>query len=186
MKAILAFPLIIISAVSLSGCSKSRSDQAGQSTGIQTQPGSLRDTRIDTQPLSDPSNGTGASSQAASQSNANTNSQNVMELKIETTQPGTGDRIVKNGDTVSVQYTGKLTDGTKFDSSYDHGGQPFSFAVGAGQVIKGWDEGLIGAKVGEKRTLTIPSSLGYGDAGIPGVIPGGATLIFEVEVVSIS
>jgi len=133
-----------------------------------------------------------ASAQSAAQSApaqptdiSNPNNNNPMELKIETTQPGTGDQSVKAGDTVSVQYTGKLTDGTKFDSSYDHGGQPFSFKVGAGQVIKGWDQGLLGAKVGEKRTLTIPPDLGYGAAGAGGVIPPNATLIFDVEVVSI-
>lgn len=108
-----------------------------------------------------------------------------MELKIETTKQGTGESVVKEGDTISVQYTGKLTDGTKFDSSLDHGGQPFSFKVGAGEVIKGWDQGFLGAKVGEKRTLTIPPSLGYGATGAGGVIPPNATLIFDVEVVSI-
>jgi FKBP-type peptidyl-prolyl cis-trans isomerase len=114
-----------------------------------------------------------------------TNENKPMQLEIKTTQEGTGDRVVKAGDTVSVQYTGKLEDGTKFDSSYDHGGQPFSFTVGAGQVIKGWDEGLLGAKVGEKRTLTIPSDLGYGANGAGAAIPPNATLIFDVEVVSI-
>lgn len=108
-----------------------------------------------------------------------------MELKIETTQPGTGEQAVKTGDTVSVQYTGKLTDGTKFDSTVDHGGQLFSFKVGAGQVIQGWDQGLLGAKAGEKRTLTIPPDLGYGAAGAGAVIPPNATLIFDIEVVSI-
>jgi len=123
---------------------------------------------------------------AKSQINNNqTNENKPMQLEIKTTQEGTGDRVVKAGDTVSVQYTGKLTDGTKFDSSYDHGGQPFSFTVGAGQVIKGWDEGLLGAKVGEKRTLTIPSDLGYGATGAGAAIPPNATLIFDVEVVSI-
>jgi FKBP-type peptidyl-prolyl cis-trans isomerase len=114
-----------------------------------------------------------------------TNENKPMQLEIKTTQEGTGDRVVKAGDTVSVQYTGKLEDGTKFDSSYDHGGQPFSFTVGAGQVIKGWDEGLLGAKVGEKRTLTIPSDLGYGATGAGAAIPPNATLIFDVEIVSI-
>jgi peptidylprolyl isomerase len=112
------------------------------------------------------------------------NNNNPMQLEIKTTQAGTGDHVVKVGDTISVQYTGKLTDGTKFDSSYDHGGQPFTFTVGAGQVIKGWDQGFIGAKVGEKRTLTIPSDLGYGPTGT-GPIPPNATLIFDVELVSI-
>ncbi len=108
-----------------------------------------------------------------------------MELKIETTEQGNGDQNVEEGDTISVHYTGKLTDGTKFDSSLDHGGQPFSFEVGAGQVIRGWDQGLLGAKVGEKRTLTIPPDLGYGSTGVGGVIPPDATLIFDVELVSI-
>ena len=115
----------------------------------------------------------------------NPNSNNPMELKIETIEAGTGERVVKAGDSVSVQYTGKLTDGTKFDSTADHGGQPFSFKVGAGQVIQGWDQGLLGAKVGEKRTLTIPPNLGYGESGAAGVIPPNATLIFDIEVVSI-
>ena len=108
-----------------------------------------------------------------------------MELKIETIEAGAGEQVVKEGDTVSVQYTGKLTDGTKFDSTADHGGQPFSFKVGAGQVIQGWDQGLLGAKAGEKRTLTIPPELGYGENGAAGVIPPNATLIFDIEVVSI-
>lgn len=106
------------------------------------------------------------------------------ELKIETTQEGTGDRVVKSGDTITVHYTGRLTDGTKFDSSVDRG-TPFTFTIGAGQVIKGWDEGLLGMKVGEKRTLTIPADKGYGATGAGGVIPPNATLIFETELVSI-
>ena len=105
------------------------------------------------------------------------------ELKIETVKAGTGERAVKAGDTVAVHYTGKLTDGKKFDSSLDRG-TPFSFTVGAGQVIKGWDEGLLGMKAGEQRTLTIPAEMGYGAAGVPGTIPPDATLIFDVELVS--
>ena len=120
----------------------------------------------------------------ANNQNNSTNDNKTMQLEIKTTQEGTGAKAVEAGDTVAVQYTGKLTDGTKFDSSYDHGGQPFEFAVGTGQVIKGWDQGFLGAKVGEKRTLTIPSNLGYGPNGM-GPIPPNATLIFDVEVVSI-
>jgi len=104
-------------------------------------------------------------------------------LKIEVLQGGTGDAIA-NGQTAVVQYTGWLTDGTKFDSSVDRG-QPFSFPLGAGRVIQGWDQGVLGMKVGEKRKLTIAPELGYGTSGAGGVIPPNATLIFEVELLEI-
>ena len=96
---------------------------------------------------------------------------------------GTGARP-KTGDSVSVHYTGWLKSGKKFDSSHDRG-EPLEFAVGRGQVIKGWDEGVGTMRVGGKRKLIIPAHLGYGDRGAGGVIPGGATLIFEVELVDI-
>lgn len=107
----------------------------------------------------------------------------VTELKIEDIKIGTGS-AVKSGDTVEMNYLGTLENGTKFDSSYDRG-QTFSTQIGVGQVIKGWDEGVPGMKVGGKRKLTIPYQMAYGENGIPGAIPAKATLIFEVELVSI-
>ena len=97
---------------------------------------------------------------------------------------GTGARP-KTGDSVSVHYTGWLKSGQKFDSSHDRG-QPFAFPLGRGRVIKGWDEGVGTMKVGGKRKLIIPAHLGYGDRSAGGVIPPGATLIFEVELVDIA
>lgn len=106
-----------------------------------------------------------------------------QELKIEDLQVGTGAEA-KPGQVVSVHYTGTLTDGKKFDSSKDRK-KPFQFPLGAGKVIKGWDQGVAGMKVGGIRRLTIPPHLGYGDRGAAGVIPGGATLIFEVELLGV-
>ncbi len=105
------------------------------------------------------------------------------ELKIEDITVGTGDEAV-SGKKITVNYSGTLTDGKKFDSSYDRN-IPFSFTLGAGEVIQGWDQGFNGMKVGGKRKLTIPASLGYGSAGAPPVIPGNATLIFEVELLKV-
>ncbi|MEK7497862.1 MAG: FKBP-type peptidyl-prolyl cis-trans isomerase [Patescibacteria group bacterium] len=105
------------------------------------------------------------------------------QLKIEDITVGTGVEATA-GKKVTVNYSGTLTDGTKFDSSYDRG-VPFSFNLGAGEVIKGWDMGVLGMKVGGKRKLTIPASLGYGAQGAGGVIPPNATLIFEVELLDV-
>ena len=92
----------------------------------------------------------------------------------------------KNGDKLSMHYTGTLyKDGTKFDSSRDRG-DPFDFTLGQGQVIKGWDEGISGMCPGERRKLVIPSGKGYGDRGSPPKIPGGATLVFDVELLKIN
>jgi len=103
-------------------------------------------------------------------------------MKIETLRPGTG-ATPKTGDTVTVHYTGWLTDGSKFDSSVDRD-EPFVFVLGQGQVIAGWDQGVAAMRTGEKAKLTIPPELAYGDGGYPGAIPPRATLIFEVELLS--
>lgn len=114
----------------------------------------------------------------------------VAELQRLDTRAGTG-TIATSGSDVTVHYTGWLYDenapdkhGLKFDSSVDRG-QPFTFLLGAGQVIRGWDEGVAGMKVGGKRTLLIPADLGYGSNGAGGVIPPGASLVFDVELLDV-
>jgi FKBP-type peptidyl-prolyl cis-trans isomerase len=104
---------------------------------------------------------------------------NPSGLKYTVIHPGTG-AVAQAGKTVTVHYTGWLTNGTKFDSSVDRG-QKFDFPLGQGRVIKGWDEGVAGMKVGEKRKLTIPANMAYGAQGFPPVIPPNSVLIFDVE-----
>jgi len=106
------------------------------------------------------------------------------ELEIVQIREGQGAEA-QAGKTVSVHYVGTLTTGEKFDSSRDRG-KPFQFPLGAGKVIKGWDQGVAGMKVGEIRKLTIPGHLAYGERGFPGLIPPNATLVFEVELLGVS
>ncbi|GAQ84127.1 FKBP-type peptidyl-prolyl cis-trans isomerase [Klebsormidium nitens] len=113
-------------------------------------------------------------------------SKDVTELQIGVKfKPEVCSIKASKGDQVSVHYRGSLTDGSQFDASYDRGA-PFDFKLGAGQVIKGWDQGIAGMCIGEKRKLRIPSSLGYGDHGSPPKIPGGATLVFDTELIAIN
>ncbi len=151
---------------------------AAISTGVS---GMIACTKTSTEPAQQTgtttANTTAPAAQTAAESTAAT------ALKMEDLKVGTGAEAVA-GKTVSVHYTGWLTDGKKFDSSLDRG-QPFEFQLGAGQVIQGWDKGVAGMKVGGKRKLTIPSDMGYGARGAGGVIPPNATLVFEVELLGV-
>lgn len=123
--------------------------------------------------------------QAQTQNQQTTTSYDVQGMKVEILQQGTGD-AAKTGDTVTVNYTGTLEDGTKFDSSLNPGRTPFQFTLGQNRVIQGWELGVLGMKVGEKRKLTIPPELGYGSQGAGGLIPPNATLIFEIDLLGIN
>lgn len=142
---------------------------------------------------SDSSGGAGSSSSSSAASTDTSAPTKVEEASFKTTPSGLKYAVIKegsgaaakDGDGVQVHYTGWLKDGgKKFDSSVDSG-KPFEFPLGAGQVIPGWDEGVKGMKVGEKRQLVIPAKLGYGDAGAGADIPGGATLVFDVELLGV-
>lgn len=123
---------------------------------------------------------------AANAAEAQAQQQIMQNLKISDTVVGTG-AAAENGDTVSVHYKGTLDDGTVFDSSALHNNEPFSFTLGAGQVIRGWDLGVVGMKVGGTRELTIPPELAYGANGVPQAnIPPNATLHFTVELLSVT
>ena len=108
----------------------------------------------------------------------------MSELQIEVLKQGDGPEA-KSGQTVTVHYVGTFPEGGKFDSSRDRG-EGFTFKLGAGQVIRGWDQGVAGMKVGEQHKLTVPPNLAYGERGFPGAIPPNATLVFEVELLGVN
>jgi len=148
--------------------------------GCQAQPEETPQAPTETQPPAEevtPPAETGADEFPAEEA------EEVTELKTKDIVEGTGAEA-KPGDTVVVHYTGWLVDGTKFDSSRDSGA-PFTFALGQGAVIKGWDEGVAGMKVGGKRVLVIPGDMAYGEAGAGAAIPPNATLVFVVELLAI-
>ena len=107
-----------------------------------------------------------------------------LEIELLSKPDSPSDRVARNGDLLEMHYTGTLEDGKKFDSSRDRA-EPFKFQIGVGQVIKGWEEGVLGMMVGEQRRLIVPPALGYGDQGAGDIIPGGATLYFDVELMGI-
>ncbi|MEK7101754.1 MAG: FKBP-type peptidyl-prolyl cis-trans isomerase [Patescibacteria group bacterium] len=110
--------------------------------------------------------------------------ENVTQLQVTDEVVGTG-AVATAGDSVTVNYVGSLTNGTVFDASANHGNTGFTFNLGAGQVIKGWDQGIVGMKEGGKRKLVIPASLAYGSQAVGNVIPANSTLVFEVELLKV-
>jgi FKBP-type peptidyl-prolyl cis-trans isomerase len=130
------------------------------------------------------SDGSAAMSKTDSSSGVTAQPSGTQGLGVEVLTPGTGDVIAVNGKTISVDYTGMFTDGKVFDSSIPRG-EPLTITLGQGQVIRGWDLGIVGMKVGEKRRLTIAPELAYGEAGFPGAIPPNSTLVFEITLKAI-
>lgn len=144
----------------------------------------IKENKDENQALSLINNPTPSEGRVNQNQTENMNQVEVKELKIEDIKVGTG-AAVKAGERVEVNYLGTFLDGRKFDSSYDRN-QPFEFSVGAGNVIQGWDQGLVGMQVGGKRKLTIPSDLAYGSQGAGnGAIPPNTPLVFEIELLSI-
>jgi len=165
MKKVLLSLVAVLSAFHLAGCTKCSKDATT---------------------AKDAQQGTTAGTDAASQAGVDAQQPGTApagELKIEDVTAGSGDEAVE-GKRVTVHYTGTLENGQKFDSSLDRNA-PFTFNLGTGQVIAGWDQGVKGMKVGGKRKLTIPPNLGYGDRGVGGVIPPNATLLFDVELLKV-
>ena len=164
---LLVVVLALFTAIGLSGC--------GTQAGRSSQGAKPSETKSAAQPSRD--------SKEAAPATSKDSEGKAAGLVINDLVVGEG-ALAKSGDRVTVHYTGWLLDGTKFDSSKDRS-QPFSFSLGAGNVIPGWEQGVAGMKVGGKRKLTIPPELGYGARGAGGVIPPNATLTFEVELLKV-
>jgi FKBP-type peptidyl-prolyl cis-trans isomerase len=165
-----------LAVIALAGCQQPQSGGAGATS--QTSGGTTSSSTTSTG-VAAGGTSSGAASGGATSTGASAQEVTLPDgLKMQDLKVGDG-AIAEDGSTVQVHYTGWLTNGTKFDSSVDRG-TPFSFRLGTGQVIRGWDEGVKGMRVGGKRKLTIPPSLGYGDRGAGDVIPPGATLLFDV------
>jgi peptidylprolyl isomerase len=161
----LTYGLVAIAVIALAGCQQGKSDESAPPKS--TSPTTWQST----QP-------------AAPSATAAKEVTTPSGLKYQDLVVGIGP-LAEQGTQVVVNYTGWLTDGTKFDSSLDPGRQPLPFTIGAGMVIRGWDEGVKGMRVGGKRRLTIPADLAYGEQGYPPVIPANSTLVFEVEFLSV-
>jgi FKBP-type peptidyl-prolyl cis-trans isomerase len=164
--------LVALTGLAVAGCQQTSTTEKSSTTGSAT--------------ASAPSAAAASSANAAATTSGATEGQERTlpgGLKVTDIKVGSGP-MAESGQSVSVHYTGWLTDGTKFDSSVDRG-EPIAFVLGAGKVIRGWDEGLKGMRVGGKRKLTIPSSMAYGEQGYPPVIPPNATLVFDVELMDV-
>jgi FKBP-type peptidyl-prolyl cis-trans isomerase len=167
---LLVVVLAMVGAIGLSGCSSQ--------TGRPSKKSAPPETQSAAQPSRDSKEATPATAKGGEEK-----AEKTAGLLTSDEVVGEGP-AAKSGDRVTVHYTGRLVDGTKFDSSKDRN-KPFSFSLGAGEVIRGWDQGVAGMKVGGKRKLTVPPDLGYGARGAGGVIPPNATLVFDVELLKI-
>ena len=165
--------LAMVAVLALAGCKESSTTEQSSTT-------TTTSAASGTSAKSEPAAGTPAATSGATEGQERTL---PGGLKVTDVKVGSGPRA-ESGNTVAVHYTGWLMDGTKFDSSVDRG-QPLVFQLGQGRVIKGWEEGIKGMRVGGKRKLTIPSSMGYGAQGYPPVIPPDATLQFDVELMDV-
>ncbi|MBX3189002.1 MAG: FKBP-type peptidyl-prolyl cis-trans isomerase [Labilithrix sp.] len=166
---------LVFAALSLAACSKLTEPPKEEAIQAQANPTGQA---AENKPPPDPHEGHGHGEPAKPAEPPSNEKLEIKDLVV-----GKGAEA-KKGDTVSVHYVGTLTDGKEFDASKKHG-KPFDFELGAGRVIKGWDEGVAGMKVGGKRKLTVPPTLGYGARGFPPVIPPSSTLVFEVELLEV-